>query len=437
MNIFMGMHNVGSLMDDYTAGFRALGHEVFSVALSENAITSHAVDMNIPRMIAARWGGSKPASKDARETYRRQLLMLAWRKALESDLCFFIWNTFMPDASDLPLLRKAGKKIVIRFCGSEVRDPEAERQAAASGDSTYTEYGLSSDLNELAFKLNYIRMCERYADLLIGGSQLTLRPTSTHGARLFSSAGIPCDPRQREHPVLLHAPSRRSAKGTEIWLRAFDALRARGLKFTVKLAENIPHEAMLHEYAKADIFCNSLFFSGRASWEAMAGGCVVLDRGVGFLGRYIKDNTVRNLRALGKPSTEKNIRWWQAFNEIDRAYEEQPVVEVTPDSVTEDLAKIIENRPLREELARQGPPYLSEMFSPERTCREILQQVMEPCNSALQARLFWRGFFNLDYAADNDSPERIHLLNRATDIVRDCPWYKKYVVPCERGGLRF
>lgn len=64
MKIFMGMHNIGSLMQDYAAGFRALGHEVFCVADSDVAIRNADIDLNIPRLTAAKLARLKQATQE-------------------------------------------------------------------------------------------------------------------------------------------------------------------------------------------------------------------------------------------------------------------------------------------------------------------------------------------------------------------------------------
>ena len=436
MKIFMGMHMTGSLMGDYAAGFRELGHEVFCATLSDNAITSSEADLNIPRMSAARFARRPDAPHGEKAAYTRRLTELAWQKALEADLCFFIWSTFLPDASDLRTLRNMGKKIVVRFCGSEVRDPEAERQMAALHGTPYTEYGLSR--KALPDKLQYLRVCEKYADLLITGSTMSLRPVSVKGAYLFQPESGVCNVNQRKHPVLLHAPSNNLTKGTHIWMRIFDALRSAGLQFGVKLVQGIPHEEMPEEYARADIFCNSLFFGGRASWEAMAAGCVsVSGDATSAWGNYIRRGIRENLRGLGlPPGDEAELAWWNAtvFEQILPA---SPEIAVTPESAAGELARLIQDWPRRAKLAEQGPRYVSEKLSPRAVCQDILEYLQNPDSPKQRSRLIWFPFFRQEYSTENDSPEEIALFNRHTEMVRSCGWYKDYVPSGERGGLRF
>lgn len=435
MKIFMGMHNIASLMHDYAAGFRALGHEVFCVSESDIAIRNAELDLNIPRLIAARLSRLKQPMQEDEQRLRKHLRALAWQKALEADLCLFIWNSFEEDASDLALLRKMGKKIVVRFCGSDVRDMEVDRQAALHYGASYTDYGLNSA--GLLPRLHYLRMCERHAHLLLNGSNMSLRPFFGRGSLLFQPESSLCETRQREHPVILHAPSNKATKGTEIWLQIFDALRSAGLRFGVKLVEGLPHEEMPREFASADIFCNSLFYGGRAAWEALSAGCVVVEgESTKTNVEYCRSQAGENLRGLGVQDTSEAQAWWWRSIGFERMFSQTPVVHVSLENAAQKLAELILDRPRREKLAEQGPVYIKRL-SPQAACRGILEQLENPDSLEKRARLLWLPFFNLHYMPERDSPERIDLFNAYTAMVRPCRWYKDYVVPGERGGLRF
>lgn len=437
MKIFMGMHNIASLMHDYAAGFRALGHEVFCVAEDDNAIRNYEqVDLIIPRMTAAAAAGKKLSPQAAAEHWLRYR-KLAWQKALEADVCFFIWNTFESDAGDLPVLRKMGKKIIVRFCGSEVRDMEANRQAFLHYGAPYTEYGQDRAVL-LPRHLHYLRMCERYAHLLICSSNMSLRPTFGRACLLFQADSTLCNIRQRERPLILHAPSKKATKGTQGWLEIFDELRAAGLHFDIRLLENIPHKEMAQEYANADIFCNSLFYGGRASNEALAAGCVVLSSDVSQTYQdYVRSSAADNMRGLGLPPGEAQEAWWWRRQGYENILSRSPVVGVKPHTAAKELAALISDLPRRQALAEKGPSWVAEAFSPAVACREILDQLADPGSLEKRARLFWNPFFNRRYTPERDTPEQIALFNKYTGMVRGCRWYKDYVIPCERGGLRF
>ena len=437
MKIFIGMQNVASLMDDYSAGFRTLGHEVFCVDTIDSTIRSNLSDMHIPTLVREKIKRQKKSSPTSNIQIQKFFLDLAWHKALESDICFFIWESFNHDCSDIVRLKQLGKKIVVRYCGSEVRDPEVDRQAAQWGNYPYAEYNLAYDTESLRRKLHYLRMMERHADLTLGIPHMSLRPGLWREMLLFDSTGIPLSKDQREHnPILLHAPSNRSTKGTEVWQQAFAALKAAGYKFGVKLVEGIPHDQMLREYATADIFCNSLFYGGRASWEAMAAGCVVADRSTTHFAHNAERAIDWELRGLGVPQDDSHRVWLRNLRNI-YYYMTPPTASMTVENVAQKLAELILNYPKRQRLASAGLHYVKEVLSPTEACRNILEALDRPDDLEIRARQVWNPFFNHHYSPVQEPQERLPIMNAYTNMVRHCEWYKRYVHPCTRGNLRF
>lgn len=437
MKIFIGLVNIASLMSDYKAGFEALGHEVFCVTTEDHTIQDNVADMNIPQMVEAKLLKENTTDPKRSMFWFNKFINMAWGKALEADLCFFIWHTFQPDYSDLIQLKKMGKKVVVRFCGSEVRDPQAQNQYADYYKLANTEYGLQPNLDNLERKLRYLRTAERYADLIISASNLSLRPIDYIGGYIFNKQGVVCNTEQRQHPILMHAPSNRATKGTDYFLQAFEILKKAGLKFGVKLIENIPHEQMLKEYARVDIVCGSLFFGGRSTWEALAAGCVHLGTCTKQVAKVFQDGEMIDLRRLGLPQDEKHAIWLAEQRDNYAAITESPNIPITVENLVETLANIVTDFPRRQRLAAEGPAFMERYFSPGKACQHILNVIADPEKLEHRASQLSRPFFNLHYLPPADDPERIALLNKYTQFMKDCEWYKAYVKPCERNGLIF
>ncbi len=437
MKIFIGMINIGSLMGDYAKGFRDLGHEVFSVQTGESCIQSRDVDLNIPEMVQAQLKGQNDPSGKLSKQLKTQFLKLAWEKALEADMCFFIWESFMPDASDIRVLKKMGKKIVVRFCGSEVRDPDVYFQSKDVIKYPYVEYDLDSSIESLEKKLRYLRTCECFADLVICPSEMSLRPIGTRQAFLFDSVKYAKDVQQKEYPILLHAPSKRSVKGTDVWVEVFDVLRSAGLKFGTRIVEGLPHEYMAKEYAASDIFCDSLWIGGRSTWEAMAGSCIPVGRRIEDLAktriRFFKEF----IRGSGLDNSKENQDLWLKLSGLEDHVMNRPGVNVTLDTVVEEVAQLILDYPRRQKIAKKCYDYATKKLSPVSACKSILDYIENPNDINSKLTLVHTPFFNKFYTPTDASPEKIALFNKYTNMVRYCPWYKKYVEPCERGGLKF
>lgn len=440
MKIFMGMVNIASLYHEYRAGFEALGHEVFSVsAAPEHPIQNSApVDMFVPLMVEQRLKREPERTPERIEHWNRHYRQMAWQKALEADVCFFMWETFREDAADLADLKRMGKRIIVRVCGSEVRDPHVDAQLAARYGQQSTDYGLPADLHSLHCKLRYLRQVERYADVIINSSGMSLRPFHWREGCLFSQQGIVRRTApQRRIPILLHAPSSRNTKGTDEWLAAFGALKAAGLQFGVKFVENIPHEDMLREYATADIVCGSLFYGGRAMWEALSAGCVHL--GVGS--KTLHENTVedfrRHLGALGLPQDDEHLAWKMDICDHFAPGYAAPNVDVTQETVTQALADLILDLPRRQALAEAGPVFMDTWFSPEKACRSLLDALFEEDTLERRAELHLPTLFRHYYVPPENDPDRISLFNAHTAAVSCCDWYKTFVPRGERAGLSF
>lgn len=436
MKIFIGMYNIASLMYDYATGFRALGHDVFTVSMVDSTICyNDSIDINFPRHVASLALQQDQVSQHIAETKYQNLLSLAWQKACEADICFFIWGSFRPDASDLAQLHQMGKKIIVRFCGSEVRDMEVQRQMAAYYNQRYTSYSLMETL-ALERNLRWLRYAERFSDLLLASSAMSLRPCNGRGVCLFQPMSDLCNVQQRQHPVLLHAPSTTQTKGTNEWLQIFDALRNEGLSFGVKLVQGIPNKEMPQEYASADIFCNSLYYGGRASWEALAAGTIAVgSQNAAFsrrLWQEMDDRLTPEGHHLGQ--SEKEDLWRSAgYAEI---YDELPVIDMDASNAKDRLAELIKDYPRRQALAEKGPVYVRNVLSPSVVCQKILDTLFAP-EEERENRCFWPSFFRHHYDASNDSPERKALFNKYTRLVRHERWYRRFVPQGERHGLIF
>ena len=85
-------------------------------------------------------------------------------------------------------------------------------------------------------------------------------------------------------PVLVHAPSRRNFKGTEVFLAVLDRLREDGVAFDLRLLENVPNREVVQALGEADVVLDELNAPhyGMLALEGMATGCIVVagcDRG--------------------------------------------------------------------------------------------------------------------------------------------------------------
>jgi hypothetical protein len=186
-----------------------------------------------------------------------------WRALLEllprTDVFHFYFGlTFVPRSLQFPILRATGKRSVLHYLGSDIRAKTREELA----------YGRKADA-QVVGSYDAIRWVPE-ADVIPPGIDVL---------------GIePSPPSDRERPVILHAPSSRSRKGTEHVLAACE-----GLDADLLLVEGLHHHEAFERYRDADIVVDQL----NSGWYGMlAIECMALGKPVvGFLHEEAAERT--------------------------------------------------------------------------------------------------------------------------------------------------
>jgi hypothetical protein len=447
VKIFIGMYNIASLYVEYAKGFTALGHEVFAVDFQVySPIIDHShTNMQVYSLLEQKMAEEGSDSRKRRQFWLNYYSAYAWEKALEADVCLFMYQTFKPDCSDLEILRRRGKKIAVRFIGSETLIPEIDAQYNGLRGRMRGGYDLSAPLDEGRKKLFYARGAEKHAHLILGTSPLSLRPGLWDFFNL-SLDDIPFKPCQNKIPLLLHGPSLHASKGTALWQQIFADLKLQGLNFTVNYVQNMDHREFLRQYAAADINCGGLYVGGKAELEAMAGGAIPLAAsfpwpppGYNSVGSYISRLTDITCRAL-----QADAEQIKAIRDVKRSFCETQaryfrlVQHVTPNSAAEVLRYWIGNYEERRPRAEEGRRFVEEVCAPVKLCARILRILQDPESVESHALLhdFSDQFFRRRYIPRPD-PEWRAAVNAATATVKDCLWYKQYVEAGTRDGLFF
>ena len=85
---------------------------------------------------------------------------------------------------------------------------------------------------------------------------------------------------------------------------------------------------------------------------------------------------------------------------------------------------------MRQQLIVAGREYVIKHNSAEMVAKGILDNLENP-----KEYDDYPDFFRNKYQPDSE--EEIGTINGWTKFVKDCDWYKKFVTPGERNGLRF
>jgi hypothetical protein len=229
---------------------------------------------------------------------------------------FYFGETLVPRIVQFRLLRAAGRKGVYHFLGSDIRRKTPEELAWAQD-----------------------------ADARIVGSYDAIRwvPDATVVPQPLELAQYEPPPTpERERPVVLHAPSNRRNKGTDVVVAACD-----GLPVELRVIEGVPHDEAVKLYADADVVVDQL----NAGWygvfaiEAMALGKPVLC--------FLHDEAVR--------------RSEEAFGT------QVPIVRVTKETLRERLRALVASPEERRRIGAAGRAYVELVHDSDRIADRLLE----------------------------------------------------------------
>jgi glycosyltransferase involved in cell wall biosynthesis len=228
---------------------------------------------------------------------------------------FYFGLTLLPKSLQFPILRALGKRSVVHFLGSDIRGKPP---------------------GELAWS--------RRAGARIVGSYDAVRwvPDAHVIPPGIDIAGIePSPPSGRDRPLVLHAPSSRSRKGTEHVVAA-----CAELNLDLEIVEGLDHRRAFERYRRADVIVDQL----NAGWygvfaiEAMALGKPVVS--------FLHDEAVR--------------RTEEAFGL------EVPIVSVTRETLVERLRPLAASPDERRRVGAASRAYAQEVHDLERMTDRLL-----------------------------------------------------------------
>jgi hypothetical protein len=276
--IVVGVHEIANNIHTIAEALRRAGYEVTTVA-DARSLGDRWSPTNYDRVIRAdRVGG--------RIRFLMAMAMQLVRLA-RHDTFVFVWNTsFLPFQLDYPLLRLLRKDVVVLYCGDDIRyrplqvqidreltdlvpypldDPDAMAGFLTGGVGFWQAFWST----KIAEKLGFTIMAARDTATFQGRDYILSRIPQP---RLIEAPREPTDP-----PLIVHAPTHPTAKGTEHVKQAITLLREQGLKFRFDLIHDKSNAELLEHVLAADVVIDQPgTWISRSALEAMAAGCVVL-----------------------------------------------------------------------------------------------------------------------------------------------------------------
>lgn len=154
-------------------------------------------------------------------------------------------------------------------------------------------------------------------------------------------------PRVDRPPVFLHVPTDTEVKGTSFIISAIERLRAEGFVFEFRVKRKLTQSELYREISDCDVYIDELRCGshGVTAVEAMA---------------------------IGKP-TISYIRG----DLLSKYPADLPLVNANPDSIYDELKKLVGNPSLREKLSRKGRCYVEKYHELLIVSREMLDVYRE------------------------------------------------------------
>jgi glycosyltransferase involved in cell wall biosynthesis len=232
----------------------------------------------------------------------------------------------VPPLWDLPIYRILGLKVFATWHGSDCRQMRIHLERNPWSYFRYSDIRPDDDRTA-----KVVEVFRTYADgqFVTAPDYLDYVPDAEVLGRVVDLGEWPEQaPEQRLVPHLLHVPSRRGTKGTELLLPAIERLRSEGVAFEFRLLEGVSHAEARAAIQDADVVVDNLITGDYelVSIEAMASSRVA----------------VANVQARSA-----------------EAFPGAPVWDVDPENVVERLRGLIVDVDLRRDLASRGRAHVA------------------------------------------------------------------------------
>ncbi len=258
---------------------------------------------------------------------------------------FVPWWGILPPYWDLPVLRGLGRKVFFTFHGTDARIEHLHASVNRWSDRFVPPAPPEDDRTEKS-----LQVIRTYASgmFVVSVNYLAYVPDAAYMPRVIDLAAWPVvAPRTRPRPLIVHAPTKRSTKGTELLLPALDRLRAEGLDFELRLLEGVPHAEVRATLAEADILVDNLVGGsyGIVTLEALASSVVAVSN---------------------------------YTDAVRRAHPDLPVIHADPDTIADVLRPLILDPSARGALAARGRPFVEAVHSADVVAARLVEAYRAP-----------------------------------------------------------
>jgi Glycosyl transferases group 1 len=239
---------------------------------------------------------------------------------------------------EFPLLRLAGKRTVAYPYGQDARIPSATRELGRWNAYTDVPVG-HEDSDERVIRRRHA-VFGRFADVILGCADIAEDLPRVDGMYFYGidTAQWPPSPSQEDRVVtVVHSPNHRHYKGTRFLLDAVETLKAEGVPIELVVIERLTNAEARRIYQQSDVVADQFLIGAYAllAIEAMALGKPVLC--------YLNPH----------------------FEPFHPEWRECPIISANPDTLVEQLRRVVEDADLRREAGRRGSEYVRKYHSLE------------------------------------------------------------------------
>jgi hypothetical protein len=362
IRIFIGLREIAGYFRSLKSGFDELGIKSVFVDLGGQPF-KYGIKNN------PRWANrlnsfsQKIALRFFRNIFTRLLWLIFFQTLISGFLFFFVvfrYNVFIFSSNstfcfflELPILRLFRKKIIYVFMGSESRPMYICGKVMKKEKVNLSMVAVMTHFQKLS-----VRIMERYADFVIN-----IHPQALFQKKPFISSlviGFPNDIKSDIVPSLpsegsqkvriLHAPTDRVSKGSDIFLKIIDDLKSKGLDIDYVEITGKKNSEVLEELAKSDFVLDEMYsdtpLAGFSTEAAFCGRPAII-------GSYYADSIKKDIE-------EKHI---------------PPSMFVHPDAVIFAIERLINDEEFRRTLGLSAHKFVVNHWKPSEVAGKYIMLI--------------------------------------------------------------